>query len=407
MELTYNESKIFNDQFEELTDEFVDSYHYKDNTVKSPFVFPTLYSKSLNKNSPLIYKIGFDGKYIIIESGRLLGTKRISRRSVQITKGKDNIYQQAMIYTKKIYKDRKSNRFSTIENFDQQQSNHLGIISMTANIYKPEKIDFSNTVFVQPKLDGFRFKAYLDSNDETTCIMKTRGNELYKRLTHLKDLFVLILNKLPKGFMLDGEIYLHGENFSKIQSLITNENSDDSELQAYIFDIIPSTESLDMSFEERFEFLSRIITSFKFNNKEINSIVIVDTIKISNIDELNYHFDEFIKLGFEGIMIRKGNSKYKPGRSNDLLKLKKFMTDEGVIIDIEPGKNNFKDKACLIIKDSLGIEIRMIHKGTDAEKREFLNNKDNYIGKRYQFSFQERNPSTNIPRHPVGIRLIP
>ena len=40
----------------------------------------------------------------------------------------------------------------------------------------------------------------------------------------------------------------------------------------------------------------------------------------------------------EGVMLRRPGSKYKGGRSHDLLKVKKSLDDEAVVVGYKPGK---------------------------------------------------------------------
>ena len=54
-----------------------------------------------------------------------------------------------------------------------------------------------------------------------------------------------------------------------------------------------------------------------------------------NLDDANY----FLKLGGEGVMLRRNRSLYKEGRSMDLLKLKRFQTAEAVVEGYEEGQN--------------------------------------------------------------------
>lgn len=398
-------SSVFSDQYMTLEDDYVENYDYKSNEILEPYVLPSLFSMPLKGKLPMVYTIGFDGKNIVTEYGRVSGKMQVNRKEVKLTRGKDNLYQQSIILIKKMYKDKKMKRYMTLEKFLEEgiDMDFQKLICMTANIYKKDKVNFkTDDVMVQPKLDGFRFKAFIE-NDKT--VMLTRGNEVYERMENLKEEMKVFLENLPENFLSDGEIYIHGRDFSEIQSIITNSNATEEDidsLRAYIFDIIPTKEELEnYPFRKRKELIDEI-----FSEHDFKYLIKTETHEVTSEEEIEELMEFYRKEGYEGLMIRKGTSSYHHGRSNNILKYKEFFTDTGVIIDIEKGEGKFRDQACLVIKDSLGVVTRMIHKDNQDVRKEILANKEKYIGKRYEFSFMERNPKTNAPRHPVGLRFI-
>lgn len=398
-------SSVFSDQYMTLEDDYIEDYDYKSNEILEPYVLPSLFSMPLKGKLPMVYTIGFDGKNIVTEYGRVSGKMQVNRKEVKLTRGKDNLYQQSIILIKKMYKDKKMKRYMTLEKFLEEgiDMDFQKLICMTANIYKKDKVNFeTDDVMVQPKLDGFRFKAFIE-NDKT--VMLTRGNEVYERMENLKEEMKVFLENLPENFLSDGEIYIHGRDFSEIQSIITNSNATEEDidsLRAYIFDIIPTKEELEnYPFRERKELIDEI-----FSEHDFKYLIKTETHEVESEEEIEEMMEFYRKEGYEGLMIRKGISSYHHGRSNGILKYKEFFTDTGVIIDIEKGEGKFRDQACLVIEDSLGVVTRMIHKDTQDVRKEILVNKEKYIGKKYEFSFMERNPKTNAPRHPVGLRFV-
>lgn len=398
-------SSVFSDQYMILEDDYIEDYDYKSDEILEPYVLPSLFSMPLKGKLPMVYTIGFDGKNIVTEYGRVSGKMQVNRKEVKLTRGKDNLYQQSIILIKKMYKDKKMKRYMTLEKFLEEgiDMDFQKLISMTANVYKTGKVNFeTDDVMVQPKLDGFRFKAFIE-NDKT--VMLTRGNEVYERMEDLKEEMKVFLENLPENFLSDGEIYIHGRDFNEIQSIITNSNATEEDidsLRAYIFDIIPTKEELEnYPFRERKELIDEIFSEYDFKY-----LINTETHDVKSEEEIEEMMEFYRKEGYEGLMIRKGISPYHHGRSNNILKYKEFSTDTGVILDIEKGEGKFRDQACLVIEDSLGVVTRMIHKDNQDVRKEILANKEKYIGKRYEFSFMERNPKTNAPRHPVGLRFV-
>ena len=93
--------------------------------------------------------------------------------------------------------------------------------------YKVDKkpVDWSENVFIQPKLDGVRCVIYLDEQENIRCFSRT-GKEFHN-LQHIKDSLHDFF-KMETEFsantdvVLDGELYNHDlrDNFDKIISLV-------------------------------------------------------------------------------------------------------------------------------------------------------------------------------------------
>ena len=121
----------------------------------------------------------------------------------------------------------------------------------------------------------------------------------------------------------------------------------------------------------------------------------------------------YLKCGYEGTMIRRGNSIYKVnGRSSGLLKYKDFQDIALVIKDIVPckvetewGEPIFEWKGATshrLGKDILGAGTKMSH----DQRKDLLINKHKYIGKTAELRFFEYS-NKGVPRFPImhGIRL--
>lgn len=83
---------------------------------------------------------------------------------------------------------------------------------------------------------------------------------------------------------------------------------------------------------------------------------------IENQEQLEAFEAEMLQCGFEGIMLRKPDSPYKFGRSTAkegyLLKLKRFQTDEGIVVGFEEQMANQNEATT----DNLGLTHRSSHK---------------------------------------------
>jgi DNA ligase-1 len=159
--------------------------------------------------------------------------------------------------------------------------------------------------------------------------------------------------------------------------------------------------------------------------------------EIENAINLQKCADYYVGLGAEGIMVRDPNGKYKYGRSTEkeggLLKYKPFLDGEAIIIDFVEQMHNDNEPEL----DALGLMKRSKHQAnlsaagklgaficqfadmskpdivfnvgtgfTDAQRIEYWNNRSKYLGKIFNFKYQNLT-AENKPRIPSfkGFRL--
>jgi len=235
-----------------------------------------------------------------------------------------------------------------------------------ANNWEDRKHKVKFPVYVQPKLDGVRM---LLSNkggiSRTGKIVK--GTENWGK--NLKD-----------GEYLDGECYVHGMKFEDITSAFKTQPE---KLKFCVFDYF-DINNIDMTFEQRM--------------KKIN----VETILIDNVNDIDNIHDKFVNLGYEGIMIRNPKSVYEMFRTDNLLKYKKFKTEEFKVIGYHEGSGRDVNTPIWECETSSKEVFSVRPEGTLKDKREKWINRDEYIGKLLTVKFQNETKN-GIPRFPVGI----
>ena len=95
-------------------------------------------------------------------------------------------------------------------------------------------------------------------------------------------------------------------------------------------------------------------------------------------------YDNYVAQGHEGAILRFPDSPYEHKRSSLLLKLKPTDDAEFEVIGVEEGAGNWSGIAKIInCRMDDGREFNATFKGTMAQAKEFLDNKDKYIGKKY------------------------
>ncbi len=211
----------------------------------------------------------------------------------------------------------------TLEAASKPATNTLNLVApMLAKVYEKEshKVDYSNPVFVQPKLDGHR-AMYKDG------VLYSRGGKEIN-LQHIKE---ALDNLIPKGVHVDGELYLHGLTLQEIGSLVKKPREESLAIQYHIYDIVS-----DKPYSERIKMIEEIIPYTGMGNNVVLQIPTIEIVVGSlSIADIHKHF---LSLGYEGTMVRHGNKAYEAGkRSDSLLKLKDFQDSEFLVVDKKLG----------------------------------------------------------------------
>lgn len=354
----------------------------------------SLYSKD-SKGKIRILNISTDGADLIQESG-LLGGKLVTNRKTCKAKnvGRSNEMspenQAISEMESKIAEKLKTDYFRTIEEAETTEI----ILPMLAHDYKEEshRIDWSKgDVYAQPKYDGTCCLGIVEDGTvklisrSNTDIMEEHGNSMQHIVDGLKS--------LPNG-VYHGELYVHGLSFSENQKLIKKYRPGYSEkVKLYVYDFIQNA-----PYMIRRENLVKAAAL-------TNVIELVPTQPIFSHEELLIFHKERIAEGFEGSMIRWGSAPYKiNGRSNNLLKYKDFIDLALPILDIVP--SDARPEWGQPIYEINGKRFSSGMRFSHEERREWLTNKDQYIGKTGELRFFEYTDD-GIPRFPVtvGIRL--
>ena len=254
----------------------------------------------------------------------------------------------------------------------------------------------SNTVFLQPKLDGVRCVITKDG-----CYTRT-GNQ-WLNVAHIEAALAPFFKEFPDK-VLDGELYNHSlkNDFEKIISLVRKKKpTDDDRAEAaslvefHVYDIISSA-----PYADRYALLREW---FWYYGPHYDACIkIIDNVMVGSHDEaLSFHTN-FLSLGYEGSILRLNNG-YEQKRSYNLQKFKDFHDTEATIIGYLEGKGKrLGTLGKFIMRDDEGIEFGCPPgKGYNyADLANILQNINSYIGKRATFTYFERTKA-NSYRHPL------
>ena len=263
--------------------------------------------------------------------------------------------------------------------------------------YKVDKkpVDWSEKVFIQPKLDGVRCIFTKDGAYSRT------GKE-FKNLAHIKYDLTDFFRKHP-DIVLDGELYNHAlkNDFEKIISLVrkqkpTDQDARDAEnlVQYHVYDATHSMLSC-VTYESRFNWLTRYLPIAA-------TMTLIKNTVVDSYDEAKMLHDVHLAQGYEGSMLRL-NKKYEHKRSYNLQKFKDFSDTEATIVGYEAGKGKFTGLiGKFFMQDDDGNEFGCpIGKGYNfADRKVILDNIHDYIGQRATFTYFQRTQAGSY-RHPL------
>lgn len=214
------------------------------------------------------------------------------------------------------------------------------MVPMLARTYGPRTKCYP--CFVQPKLNGVRCLAQLTANGRV--ILQSRDEHIFRCLQHIETA-VADLAPLTYGYLLDGELYVHGWRLQRTNGAAgVNRVSprDDTHLIEYhIFDAVPTiVGGFNLPFADRFIPFKNAFPQYCPTETPIK---IVETQYVNDPLETTRYLMHWTRLGYEGLMLRPpgpyelGQQNAKPYRSTSLWKLKHWEDGEFLCIGHTPG----------------------------------------------------------------------
>lgn len=242
------------------------------------------------------------------------------------------------------------------------------------------------------------------------------------KLSYLDDILlpcipqVIIDMMIEEGVGLDGELYLPGYGINEINSFIKNtELPQHYKLQFWLYDICIENVSaqgrqaiLHSNFGQ-YEADKLSITNKENHFNNVRRLILLDNYTVDNINEAIQLRDNFISLGFEGLVIRRKDAEYQFGgrRNNSMLKFKKKLDGLFTIIDIIPEGRKRANLGKFILKNDINdATFECTFNAPHSTQEEILINKDKYIGNKVFVEYRERSGITQVPFHAKGIRIV-
>ncbi len=276
----------------------------------------------------------------------------------------------------------------------------------------------STKFFVQPKLDGIRCRMMIQQNKDgcDEIVMTTNSGKQLPWFESLRKVALDWLSSLKNTDDLldglDGELYAMeflnedgssvgtDARFSMISSICglsrSNPHPLEDQIQFHCFDLFDKSSTLTQV--QRFKCLDVLFKKLPPTHR----IIKVDTKILEDVGDIVEYHSHQAALGYEGIMLRTFNLKYKTkSRSPELRKFKMFLDAEYKIIGCKLDKGTTTDNFVWILKTEDNQEFSCKPMGTREQKIEWYKNRKEYVDKFITVKYQELS-DTGIPRFPVG-----
>lgn len=262
--------------------------------------------------------------------------------------------------------------------------------------------------YASRKLNGIR--CFIFIKDGVVTLFESRTGKAFKFFKHLEA--DLVTNYSFKNRILDGELFhpeipfeiiaslVNSDQYTEVVDEATGKTWSTEDIQFHCYDMVDE-ESPMQTFYERF-----ILNDWY--NESSTVIKMVESIPVHSEADMITLAKEWIKEGFEGLMLRAGNGLYDFGkRSANLLKYKVMEQEEFLIKHIYLAEND-EGKVMFTLnnhhsKTEPYTEFDCALKGNKEFNMSYYDNKETHINKSWLTVDYQVLSSYNVPLFPVGI----
>lgn len=298
------------------------------------------------------------------------------------------------------------------------------VLPMRAKVLDDNKpFEKYGTFLGQYKINGLRciIGAESNPNDIFNKFYLTYHSRIGENWTNkmrwMDDIIIPKLDKqlieamVEEGVCLDGELYIPGYSVNDINSFVKNTNLKEHYLlQYWCYDLCYENMTAAHRMQIKSKWCSKVDRiNVKTKEEHLNNkvpFVLLNNYFISNYNEAIEARNNYIDLGFEGLIIRNPNSEYQFGKRNQaMLKFKKIDDGKFIIVDIK-SEHKRKYLPLFVLRNDINDELFecSINKPQNVQ-REILINKEKYVGKYMFVEYRERSGVAQVPFHARGIDI--
>jgi ATP-dependent DNA ligase len=401
--------------------------------------FPPLFKLNANtgKVQQWIINIEQSGNkvFIITNYGARDGKQIVHSKQIEEGKRGRSLMEQATQDATRKWINKKEKELYSEEEVNEPTSS-IVVRPMLAQTYDLKKVRSTThrgytipfPAMAQRKYDGIRCIAYRRNGQ---IILESRKGTPFVGFVDLTAELEPVFSNLSPSTYLDGELFTDRLDFEHISGLVRSKQTaaataaatmvtasgktkkltekqqkallNDQEslikkswIDFHIYDMFDIAH-LSRPFKERIYLLHNTI-----DWASLHKCLLVETVIVQNIDQLDPLHTQFVSEGFEGVILRDMDGPYQiNNRSKYLQKYKEFMDDEFQIIGFHEGVGNEKGAVVWECITSSGQKFAVRPRGTFESRKELFQTADENIGKWLTVIFQEYS-TDGIPRFPVG-----
>lgn len=295
-------------------------------------------------------------------------------------------------------------------------NNNTGaLLPMLAKSYDGKFFDKVPVGLGQWKINGLRCfitakRTEGDLFNRYKLIFQSREGEFWNTLHYLEDYLLhaipedLIDEMCDNGWALDGEVYLPGYKINAIDHFVKDATCQENKLlQFWCYDIAIDNMSQTLRDNTRNKYLFDYTKKFVDYQEHISNedqLINLPSIEIvNNADAIAYRND-FISLGFEGLILRNPNSEYEYGRRRVKVMEKFKDVTDGVFEILAINKEQKRNLPIFTCRNDINdatFDCKI--NGSFHSQLEILANKEQYIGKKLYITFGERSGVNRVPFH--------
>lgn len=294
---------------------------------------------------------------------------------------------------------------------DLSNGNSNLLLPMLAKTYNGNVWKKVSCMYGQYKINGLRciITAYTQNDMFKPIRLRFQSREgiIWNTLENLSDYLLSIIpaniiKDMIDGYVaLDGEIYLPGYTINQINHFVKDANCVENKLlQFWCYDIMMEG---NQAHRNMYRYHIKKPTSFNsikehYNNKE--RLIILHNKYITNDNEAIDARNNFINLGFEGLILRNAKTNYQYGRrrANYMEKFKDAAEGDFIILDIYKEKK--RDLPILLCKNDINnekFETRL--SVSHIVQQIVLSESQSYIGRTVHIEYGERSGVSRVPFH--------
>ena len=363
-------------------------------------------------------------RYFVIHriSGQL-GGKRTSQPDKTVERGKAtrNLWEQVMLEAKHLVKEKLDKGYREIEKDpDEYKTSELeeilgGVVTGQNGVPKPmlakqaDKVTnpkiYDKIWLASRKIDGLRALIYMGDDGNLHTASRGAMNYDAAMIEILNNSELNNIFKENPGLIMDGECYHHGWTLQQLNSIARTQKTavDYSILQFYWYDIV----DVNSTFDERWSYMQDIKDQYnlifdpekEFKQEELR-IQFVPQIEVTGWDNMMKLHNQYVSEGWEGLVIRDPDTLYRPnGRTNDMIKIKCYKSDEFLITGYELGLRGNEDMVFTLVTKE-GKPFKAKPHGDRAQKDWYVNNFDSECLNHYATVKYFYMSDDNVPLQP-------